>query len=333
MIYLLYGDDTYRSWQKLQSIKTKYLNASKGDTDLIILDGETLTADDLIRQIKTVPLLATTRLIIVKNLLQAGQKAVTDAVAERLETMPQSTVLFFYEAGVPDQRTKLFKRLNQPKQAQLFERLADHQLHRYIVDKVEQEGLTIDRPAVQALVLMIGADLWRLDNELEKLILSAQSVKKGQSKSIQLQDVQQLVKDESQPSLFQLTDAFGNRQSSVALKALKQTTEPEPILLATLANHYRNLIAAKEATRQRMTKEDLVKALQLHPFAVEKAMQQSRHYEWDELLTVYRFLFQLDLLSKQSMMEVGTGLAVLAAAISQRPLELPDLRSLNPIDY
>lgn len=323
MIYLLYGDDTYLSWQKLQQIKAKYTNTSKGDTDLITLDGASLTAEQFADQTQTRPFLAKSRLVVVRNLLKEGSKEVQEKVVGLLAKVPTSTVLFFYEAGRPDQRGKLFQALNQPKQAQVFEPLVGPKLAQYAVNAAAAEKLALSMPLATRLTAIIGPDLWRLHQELTKLSL----FKKPNQPTVTEADLEALVAGLPSARVFDLTDALGQRQSAKAARLVNQlaTNENDLGLLAMVAGHYRNLLLVADGLQRQSPKSQLAGVMKIHPFAFDKAYAQARAYSYTELVNIYRYLYQLDLAAKQSLITPLTGLIVLAGALAEKPVTLPTL--------
>lgn len=328
MIYLLHGPDTFRSWHKLLDIKHKYLDVSLGDTDLAQLEGEELTEATFRQQIQTLPFLAKSRLVIIRDLILKGKKEIQEAVQAELKKVPKTTVLIFYEAGTPDKRTKLFQALNQPKQAQVFESLKGPEQARYIETLLKKHDLKLDRPAFELLIKQIGNDLWLTDQEIQKLALYQ---KANQLPSLGIEQINELVSPLPDATPFALLDAFGNRQSQAALERLQQIPEDEAGFgtLGLIANHFRTLLLIANGQTQGTPKNQLATSLKLHPFVFDKAFQQVRRYTYEELTACYRFLFQVDLAAKQSMIEPLIGLSVLAAALGQKKLHLPDLLEEN----
>lgn len=325
MAYFLYGEDTYRSWQKLQDIKKKYVDASSGDTDLAVLDGATMSGSDFASQISILPFLAKSRLIIVKNLLKEGKKDVVEVVLEQLPKAPKSTVLFFYEAGQPDKRSKLFQALNQPKTTQEFPLLTGPQLQQYVTQQAKTISLNMSGSILQRFIELTGPDLWRVEQELTKLFLYKAAA--SDTNPVTEEELSRIVIGQPELNVFALTDAFGQRNSKNALKLLGHVTDSESSLglLALVAGHYRNLILVADAQQQHMPKGEMAKALKLHPFVLDKCLSQSRGYTFEELRACYRYLLHIDLAAKQSIVEPLTGLTVLAKSLEDRPLVLPDL--------
>ncbi len=331
MIYFLHGPDTYRSFKKLQQIKQRYLKTS-GDTDLAMLEGETLTVDEFRRQVQTLPFLAKNRLVIVRDLLTKGKKEVADGVVTELAGVPSSTVLFFYETGKPDGRSKLFTALDKPKQAEAFDLLTGPALSTFIKKLAEEKDLALNARQPQLLAERLGSDLWLVDGELEKLALFAsQPTKEGK---IEDADIEALTLPKTGlDSVFALTDALGARDSKLASKllALVDPEESGHGLLSLVAGHYRNMILVADALERQVPRHQLAKHLSLHPFVAEKIQGQLRQYSFVELRAIYRFLLDLDIVSKQSILEPLFGLKALAACLAKKPLVLPDITEENVI--
>ena len=100
MHLLLFGPNTYLSHQKLEEIKSKYLEKA-GDVNLSILDVEKgLEFERYLKEVATLPFLAKTRLIIVKNLFRFGKPALKEKIKESLkrsvtQKIPQTSVVVF----------------------------------------------------------------------------------------------------------------------------------------------------------------------------------------------------------------------------------------------
>ena len=71
MIIFLHGPDTYRSKKKIEELK-KERNFS--DSNIVILEGEELSPEELHRVFLTPDLLSSKRLVIVKNVIKKTKK-------------------------------------------------------------------------------------------------------------------------------------------------------------------------------------------------------------------------------------------------------------------
>ncbi|MEK7460732.1 MAG: DNA polymerase III subunit delta, partial [Patescibacteria group bacterium] len=240
-ILFFYGEDTYRSGQKLAALKARYIDASLGDTNLAVLEGATILFEDFVRQVQALPFLAKRRLVIVKNIFGGGKKDLLDAVASYLPKVPETTVLVFYEAGVPDKRLKLFTLLNQAKSAEVFSPLVGAELTAWITHRALEVNLELTPRLVSWLVTAVGSDLARLDQELIKL----NSYQLAKKEPISEDDLAALVWQTVPSDAFRLVDALSNRRGAQAvteLTALLTAGQAELQIFGLIVFQYRSLL-------------------------------------------------------------------------------------------
>lgn len=295
--FLLYGPDTYRSRQKLNAIKKKYIDASLGDTNLATIDGATATLDEITRQLYALPFLAKSRLVVVENLLTQGKSALREKVTQALDKIPESTVCVFYEQGEPDKRGKLFRTLVQPKQSQHFDKLPPNDLANWIKQFAAQNGATIAPDAVALLANWVGADLWRLANELAKLALY--------TKTITTEIIKLLIEPPIGANIFDLTDAIGEHHKTKAFGALKKLLdagENGVYILTMLHYGVRNLALVKANAPVKM-----------HPFVLQKTRAAAGNITKDAIARLYDQLARFDAQVKTGIMESETAAALYIA--------------------
>ena len=212
MVIFFYGQDSYRLSIQEKKLKEKFISASLGDTNLAVLEAKTLTYDEYIRQILAMPFLSKTRLVIIDNILSEGKKSaqgrdlakggdLQEKIGESLGKVPSSTVLLFTETK-PDKRLSLFKKLIKVDKVQEFPVLEDIQVKRWIKVETENRGGQIDSDAVNILFTNVGPDLWRLSNEIDKLI--------AYSKQLTAENINLLVKSQVNQDIFRLVAEFSS---------------------------------------------------------------------------------------------------------------------------
>jgi len=320
MILFFYGEDTYRLNQKLRELKEKFISASLGDTNLSILDGKTVSFDELVRQILALPFLAKTRLVIVKNLLAQAKKDLIDKTTEFLPKVPAATVLVFAEEGLPDKRLALFKRLNKPKLAQQFALLEPDQLRRWINREVEMRNAKCEQGAVAKLIDYVGSDLWRMSNEIKKLI--------SYSKNIKEENIELLVQPQIQSNIFDLMDAIADRNLEKSMKELYQLFDngkAEQYILSMIVLEYRNLLIAKDFDNRsgnKLNKWTLVKKAAMHPFVAGKTLALSSKYELEDLQKIYGVLLNFDHKIKTGKIESKVALELLIYRLTTPKVEI-----------
>lgn len=314
MIILLYGQDTYRSRQRLKKLRDAFkrkFDASGMNT--VQLDGETLTAEGFNKQFNATGFLAEKRFFAVLNLLTRGAEAVQRAVLEMLEERKFTTdnILVFWEDGeltVRKERatakkvktkkkkrpadTALMQGLLVKAKKEEFNALAPDMVAAWIQHEVEQLGGTIEMKAVALLASRVGSDLWQASNEIAKLV----HYKKEQV--IGEQDVDLLVATTFDDDIFRLTDAIGQRNAPLALKIFEDQFQlgTEPLyLLRMLAWHLRNLVSVRSVQDQGVvTAQAIANQIGIHPFVAQKAMRQTAYFSLPQLFAAYDRLAAID---------------------------------------
>lgn len=312
MFLFLFGDDTYRSREKLEAIKQKYLGATQSDLNLLTLDVENqpLTFEEFVRQAQAMPFLASSRLIIVKNLLSGGSKDLQDNIVDFLGKIPSSTVVIFYEHGVPDKRTRIFRHLNQSKIAQEFAPLSYPEIVRWIEDQVKNRAGKISRSAAEKLAAISDSNLWALSGEIDKLILYADL------DEITAAMIEELVVPKLTASTFEILQAAfsGAKNKAVSiLNTLFLNSEPPLKILGALIYQLRLAILLKKDLAPKISR-----LMAVPPFALYKNQQLSRYKSFEELKKIYADLGQIDFAVKTGKIEDKRALFLWLAKLTQK---------------
>ncbi len=308
MIIFLYGEDTYRSSQKLTQIKAKFLKeVDSSGVNLTTLDGAKLKFEEFNQEVKASPFLARKRMIIIRNLISENKsKEIQKEVAELLKQTEQNAkdenILVFWESTSHSKskgKSALWARLAKEKFAEEFEPLRPAQLNAWVKKEVEKQVGKIDSQAIAFLAATVGNDLWQMANEITKLINYCQA------KPITITDIENLVKAKFDDNIFNLVDALGNNNKKLALKLMSDQfnlEEDEIYLLAMFIRQFRILLEIKDLLNEhpRMTKDLIAKELGIHPFVVQKALWQVKNFTMDKLKQIYQLLLELDFKLKTS---------------------------------
>lgn len=305
MILFFYGEDTFRLKQKIRALKEKFISASLGDTNLAILDGKTISFEEIVRQVLAMPFLSKKRLVIIENFLQSAAKETIDQLSQFLKKVPQSTVLVFSEEGVPDRRTSLFRKLNQPGQAQEFVLLGGEQLRRWIRKTVEDRQGIIESIALNKLIEYLGNDLWRISNEIDKLL--------AYNRKISPESIELLVKPEIQANIFVLIEQAAAKNLGAAIRELYRllnSNHNELYIWTMIIYQFRNLLIIKDILEKspRLSRFELSKKTGLHPYVVQKTVILAAKYEESKLKEIYQNLLDFEIKIKTGKMEARVAL-------------------------
>ena len=129
------------------------------------------------------------------------------------------------------------------------------------------------------------------------------------TKPIESEDIKLLTQNTLEESIFDLTDAVGNKKTKTALDTLYRLYNAdirESEVLSKITWHVRNLLLVKNlATNNEssFTSFGVSKKIGIHPFAAKKALAQSRSYALDELKNIYQSLVDIDRMMKGSILK------------------------------
>lgn len=239
--------------------------------NLDAIDGKGASAARVLAAARTVPMMAERRLVLVRE-IAAMTAAEMNGLIEYLDDPCPSTVLVATASKV-DRRLKFFAAAG--KKGWLHELSAPRDLAGWVAGEAAQRKVAIRPDAVRRLVDAVGADLARLALALDQLALYAGA------RAIAVDDVDDLVADTRERSVFELTDAIGAADRPRALGAVAALVDQRqsPIgVVSMLARHIRQLSLYRAGHKSGMGKQELARLLGVPPFVVDKLGRQADRF-------------------------------------------------------
>ena len=302
MIIFLYGQDTYRSKQKLKEIIARYQKIHQTGLNLRIYNGGDLNFRDFKNEFRQISIFKEKKLIVLENVF-LNQKFKEEFLKEKkFFTNSDEIIIFFQEGSIPE-KDKLAVFLKKNGKFQNFELLERQKLKNWLKREFEREGAKITQGVLEKLIDFVGNDLWRLNNEVKKLV----NYKKGGS--IDLTDINLLVKPEIEAEIFETIDALAQKNKKKALKFVEKHLEKgdSPFYLLSMINYqFRNLIIVKTGGQY---------GSGIHPYAARKAANLTKFFSLKELKMAYQKIFEADLEIKTGKINPEEGIRMLIAEI------------------
>jgi DNA polymerase-3 subunit delta len=323
MLILLYGEDTFRSRQKLNEIIKEYQAKHQSGLNLIRFQKNSLDLDKLKQGIEAVSMFDEKKLIILENIFsnKSFQEEFSAYVKKnKLKNNQDVIVIVYHEGKLP---SVAFKR--QASMSEEFKPLQGVDLVSWIKRQVVKNKASIDQGAVKKLVAYAGNDLWQLNNELNKLICfrswtpnRSPTPKKAPEEIITEQDVDLLVKAKIDVNIFKTLDALAQRNKRTAFHLLHEHLEQgenEIYLFSMFVYQVRTLLKLKDLIERGAPYYSLAKKAGLHPFVVKKSSEQLRNFSLDQLKRIYQHLLEIELGLKKGRLDGPTALDLLVAEI------------------
>lgn len=313
MLLFLYGEDIFRSRQKLNEYKDRFLKKYGPQADLAVFDAEENKNIDLQKVISARGLFSSVQLAIVKNFIALsnsdGQtEAVSFLKSNKGVLADKESVIFFWEKEAPRKDSPLFKFLQKYSGAQEFKKLSGAPLSQWISKRLGEisPGLKISSGAREKLAACASSDSQAINTELEKLVSFKE---KGE---IIETDVDQLVTAKISSAIFETIEAAssGNKKRALSLfhNHLKNKEDPFYIL-SMYVYQFRNLLKIGELYWQGISDRFVIaKKTGLHPFVVQKTLPQLKNLTLSKLKNIYQKLQDIDFEAKSGRIDIKLSL-------------------------
>lgn len=290
-IFLLYGENSYSSHEKLKFYQNGFLKKYGDEGDMQVLDGKKLNISQFITDLEAIPFLTEKRLLIVKNFLTTSKTDDQKKVAENIEKTPDFCIVIFHENGTPDRTRSLYKRIKKIGHVEEFKPFQATQISNWIKEKSQRIGLNIKPMEINYLIQHAGNDLWKLSNELTKLKTY------NQDQQVTKAIIDELTTPCLTSSVFKLTDNISSKNIKEALKTLQILTDSgeDPMkIFFMIVRHFRILIQVHEMVGKRESEHTIIQKLKQHPFVIKKTSHQAKNFSEEKLAGIFKQFLQID---------------------------------------
>lgn len=349
VIYLLHGDDE----TGLQQFISGRL-AALGDPEMAKmgtsrLDGKGTSESELHDAVMSLPFFTSKRLVIVSNALakfeskRAGENGEEKKESSKtqdgranflalLDEVPDTTELILvvsdhrkwragnYQWETITDRHFLSKWLQtHPERMTIvgFPLPTEHEMPGWIQKKTRELNGNISQPASLELAQYVGTDTRLAVLELDKLITYSNG------RVIEAEDVQTVSTSIASTTIWNLTDAIGEKNARKAVTAFHQlleTLDPRQEIFPMLIWSFRQLLLGREVVEQGGGVNELQSMLQITDFQAKKLFSQVKSFNLTQLKKAYQRLMEIEELSKGADRRGGTD--DLSVLIDQMIIEL-----------
>ncbi|MEW6286804.1 MAG: DNA polymerase III subunit delta [Chloroflexota bacterium] len=319
-LHFLFGNDEFAISRKLKDFEADFPDPTTADMNTARLDARSVTEDDLNNAVNAMPFLAKRRLVFLANpSAKYNNPSARKKFLEFIENAPDTTRLVMYETVEPRDADKhwlvKWAEKNSGKiqtKAFMLPKLRD--MTGWIVNETKNQGGQIEPRAAEMLKDMVGADTRQAGMEISKLLAYV-----NWARPVTSQDVEAVCIVTSQQSVFDFVDALSNGNGKSAQHLLHRLLETEDpfALWGMVVRQFRLLLQAREILDGRGGKDDVARALGVHPFVAEKTAQQAAHFSMETLEAVYRRLLKIDEGVKTSQVTLDLALDTLVVELTR----------------
>lgn len=306
-VYVLYGDEVHLRDLAEKTIANKVFS----DGDLRDFNDSEISLSsegDLERALaaaEQLPMMATKRVIRVTGVrVTAGGK--NDTIKEDHEAKlkayferPSPTTVLIFVADELNGVRRMGKLLRGQPGAVDFASLNDAELYSWARDKFAADGISIDDRSTRYLVEIVGNDLKRLTNEIEKLICAS-----FPSKNINVELIDALVPNRRELTNFELTDRLVRRDGTGAIRVLRKILDDgaEPVMLLGLISYnFRRMMMAASMMQNGLDRREIERMLNLRYGDQEPFLRFARQLGTKGLSQALKRISETDVALKTSV--------------------------------
>jgi DNA polymerase-3 subunit delta len=261
------------------------------------LDARSMNENDLNNAVNAMPFLAKRRLVLLANLsAKYNNPSARKKFLEFIENAPDTTRLVMYESVEPRDADKHWlnkwaEKSGAKVQTKAFMLPRLREMTGWIVNETKSQGGQIEPRAAEMLKDMVGVDTRQAGMEIAKLLAYV-----NWARPVTGSDVEAVCIVTSQQSVFDFVDALSNGNGKSAQHLLHRLLESEDpfSLWGMVVRQFRLLIQAREILDGRGNKDDVARALGVHPFVAEKTTAQADRFSVESLEYLYSKLLAID---------------------------------------
>ena len=279
-LYLFYGNNKTIINNKINNIVDKY---NIVENNIIKYDLED-NLDNIIEEASMISLFGDTKLIIINTTFK--EELDIDKLEDYLKNYNTNSYLVFVSNDKIDTRRKLYKLITKYGTVEDVSN-DNNYIRSYIKEYIKDYKIDINY-----FLSKVNDDLDNIKNELDKLMLY-----KLEDKNITNNDIDDLVISNIEDDIFALTDSVINRNIDRSLELYNKFMEKnyEPIyIIGLLGNQFTLLYQVKKLYNIGKNNNDIASILNVHPYRVKLAIQNSYYYTESDLIKYIYKLANLD---------------------------------------
>ena len=293
-IYFLDGDEPYFIDDVLHFLENEVLNESERSFNQTILYGKDTDVPTIIAEAKRYPMMAPYQVVIIKEAQYL--KDIDDLIAYAENPQPTTILAIGYKGKTLDKRKKFGKLISKNFVHATSKKLYENQIQSWVETHLRKMGFKVSPKASVLLAQSVGADLSRLNNEINKLKLV---VKPGGD--ITAQVIEENIGISKDYNNFELTKAIGVKDvlkcNTIAKHFSKDPNHNHIVASIGVIFSFFNKIMIYHALPDKSQKS-VASALRVNPFFVGEYFTAASNYPLSKCRAVVSYLRDYDMRSK-----------------------------------
>lgn len=301
-VYLLHGEEPYYIDQIIHYMEEHILNDMEKGFNQTVLYGKDTDMATVMNAAKRYPMMSDYQLVVVKEAQDLkwaketeGNSKTAEFVLSYFENPLPSTILVLgYKYANFDKRKKIYKAIDKNGVVFQSDLVRDYKLAQWIDELVKEKGYKIAPQASALMAEYLGADLSKIANEVEKLLLNI-----SKETTIDTDIVQRNIGISKEYNVFELQKALAVKNvlkcnQIINYFADNPKANPMVMVMANLNAYFSKILKYHYLPN----KGDAAKELGVNPFFVKDFETAARSYSLPKTFDIISLLREYDLKSK-----------------------------------
>ena len=318
-VLLFFGAEDFLMEWAAESIIAEYVDEDSRYLDVIRLEGDNVTAADIMAEARAYSMFSDKRVVIVRN-YQPLFKGVSDIHADDLLSFAaapqdQSVVVFIVDSRNPD-LSAYGKKLAKVCGAYEFARLDKADLKAFITKRVHNAGKMISRRSLEHIMDVSGYynkgsgyDLAQMDRDISKIVKACEGddISEGLIEEIMIGDSDRFV--------FNLVDALvaGDRGKALDIaEAIIRDEDGAMAVLALLTKQFEIMYDALELSEQGFSIAQMAKRTGTNEYRFKKAFSAAGRYSRSRIRRILKDIYNADRDIKRGDIDKDVALELIA---------------------
>jgi len=270
-VYLISGEDDAKidAWR---ARLRKRAEEEGGPGALESFDARETSVDALAAELATLTFNPGTRYLLADS-VQSWKAGDLEPLERAIADMSPDTVLVLIARGKVQARlAKAVKKVGGEVRA--YEAPKPWEMHKWVIARANEEGLTLDSEAAKTLVSAVGTGQQRLAREVEKLVVAAHP-----AATLTSDEVEQLIPTENTKGAYDLADALVKGDSRAALAISERLLEQDDHaqkLMWRITSRLLEVHRAASLIEQGMPEQQVAGAIGGPPWAAKKVLARAK---------------------------------------------------------
>jgi len=321
MIRFLYGEDQFRLNEKLKQLKEEFFKKNTSNASLGVFDfKEKFLLNEIKTSIKSRGLFADKILIVVKNISLVEDKKLRDDCYSFLDKNligldNDNIELIFIEEEKIAKNDKILKWFLKNIKTEEFKNLNEAQLKKWIGERFNSLNVEVPNDLIDKLLENCSNNLVLINNEILKIANYIGDKKDD----IDKESLLKLLNTRVEADIFKTIEFLSAGNKKMAIETLhKQLDKGDDsfYILSMYIYQFRNLLKIADFYFNGLDNNfEIAKLTKLHPFVVQKGIQQLQGFDILQLKNIYQKLEKIDIEAKTGKKDIRINLDLLVTQI------------------